>query len=105
VGVVESRTQLQLLRTEYTSVVEPICSFIDEEQAKADQQIVVLIPVIIPTRWRYRVLHNQLDVILTRALRKRPEVLAAKVELPLATPRVRPPRSPRHSHPYAGEGE
>jgi hypothetical protein len=96
---------LQLLHTEYTSVVDPICSFIDEEQAKSDQQIVVLIPVIVPTRWRYRILHNQLDVILTRALRKRPEVLVAKVQLPLTTPKVRSPRSSQHRHPYAGKGE
>jgi amino acid transporter len=75
---------LELLHTEYTSVVEPICSFIDQEQAKADRQIVVLIPVLIPARWRYRILHNQLDVILTRELRKRPEILVAKVQLPLS---------------------
>jgi hypothetical protein len=76
--------RLELLHTDYTSVIDPICSFIDEEQAKRDQQIVVLIPVLIPARWRYRVLHNQLDVILSRALRKRPEVLVAKVQLPLS---------------------
>jgi hypothetical protein len=77
--------RLELLHTEYTSVIDPICAFIDEEQAKSDQQIVVLIPVLVPARWRYRILHNQLDVILTRALRKRPEVLVAKVQLPLSS--------------------
>jgi amino acid transporter len=76
--------RLELLHTDFTSVIDPICSFIDEEQAKKDQQIVVLIPVLIPARWRYRILHNQLDVILSRALRKRPEVLVAKVQLPLS---------------------
>jgi hypothetical protein len=80
--------RLELLHTEYTSVIDPICAFIDEEQAKSDQQIVVLIPVLVPARWRYRILHNQLDVILTRALRKRPEVLVAKVQLPLSSSTV-----------------
>jgi amino acid transporter len=75
--------QLELLHTEYTSIVEPICAFIDQESAKDNQQIVVLIPVLIPTHWRYRILHNQLDVVLSAALRKRPEVLVAKVQLPL----------------------
>jgi hypothetical protein len=84
---------LQLLHTEYTSVIDPICAFIDEEQAKGDQQIVVLIPVLIPTRWRYRILHNQLDVVLTAALRKRPDVLVAKVQLPITAEEMGTPSS------------
>ncbi|HUY16923.1 MAG TPA: APC family permease [Acidimicrobiales bacterium] len=75
---------LQLVRTEYSSVVEPICAFIDEERAKQNRQIVVLIPVLIPTRWRYRILHNQLDLVLSTALHKRPDVVVARVMMPVA---------------------
>jgi len=76
--------RLQLLHTEFTSVVDPICAFIDEERAKENRQIVVLIPVIVPAHWRYRILHNQLDLVLSAALSKRPEVVVARVRLPLA---------------------
>jgi amino acid transporter len=86
---------LRLLPTEYTSVIDPICAFIDKEQAKGDQQIVVLIPALIPTRWRYRILHNQLDVVLTSALRKRPEVLVARVQLPIAAEEIETPPATR----------
>ena len=54
------------------SVVEPISSFIDELRANDDRQIVVLIPTIIPDRVRYRILHNQIDLVLSGALRSRP---------------------------------
>jgi hypothetical protein len=37
-----------------------------------DDQIVVLIPVVIPTRLRYRTLHNQLALVLSHVLQTRP---------------------------------
>ena len=77
---------LRLLHTEFASVVEPICAFIDQEREAANRQIVVLIPVLIPSRWRYRILHNQLDLVLSAALRKRPDVVVARVQLPLPVP-------------------
>ena len=39
---------LRILYTEYASVVRPIVAFIDEARADSDQQIVVLIPVVVP---------------------------------------------------------
>jgi hypothetical protein len=63
--------------------VEPIISFIDELRAHDDRQIVVLIPVVIPDRMRYRLLHNQIDLVLSAALRTRPDVVVARVQLPL----------------------
>ena len=73
---------LRILRTEYASIVDPICTFIEESRA-SDLQIVVLIPIIIPSRWRYRLLHNQLDLVLSAALRKHDDVIVARVEMPL----------------------
>jgi amino acid transporter len=77
---------LRILRTEFTSVVEPILAFIDEAREDSDQQIVVLIPVVIPERLRYRILHNQIDLVLSAELRTRTDVVVARVPMPLQTP-------------------
>jgi amino acid transporter len=74
---------LDILHTEYSSVVRPIVSFIDEVRAQDDRQIVVLIPVLIPTKLRYRILHNQTDHVLSAALRRRTDVVVARVMMPL----------------------
>ena len=62
---------LRILHTEYSSVVGPIIALIDELRERNDKQIVVLIPVVIPNRLRYRILHNQIDHVLSAALRTR----------------------------------
>jgi hypothetical protein len=72
-----------VLRTEYSSVVEPIVRYIDQVCAVADEQVVVLIPMIVPTRLRYSFLHNHLDLVLSNALRERPYVIVARVSMPL----------------------
>jgi amino acid transporter len=76
--------ELRILRTEYSSVVDPIVSFINELLARGDKQVVVLIPVVIPDRLRYRLLHNQIDVVLSAALARRPDVVVARVQVPLS---------------------
>ena len=83
---------LRILHTEYASVVEPIVAFIDEIRANSDEQIVVLIPVVIPDRLRYRILHNQIDLVLSAALRTRTDVVVARIPMPLqGPPRAVPP--------------
>jgi amino acid transporter len=79
---------LEILHTEYASVVRPIVAFIDEARRRSDQQIVVLIPVVVPTRVRYRLLHNQIDRVLSRALRDRTDLVVARVAMPLTPPPV-----------------
>jgi amino acid transporter len=86
---------LKLLHTDYSSIVAPICAFIDEQLANDDRQIVVLIPVLVPSKLRYRVLHNQLDIILSRDLRKRTDVVVARVQMPF------PPMPARRHRRYA----
>ena len=76
---------LRVLHTDYASVVGPIVSFIDQLREHHDEQIVVLIPVVVPERVRYRVLHNQIDLVLSSALRSRTYVVVARVQLPLET--------------------
>jgi len=36
-----------------------------------------------PSRIRYRILHNQLDLVLSAELRSHPEVIVARVTMPL----------------------
>jgi hypothetical protein len=77
---------LEILHTEFSSIVDPIVAFIDQERAKGDRQIVVLIPIVVPSLWRYRLLHNQIDLVLSAALRKRADVVVARVQMPLEVP-------------------
>jgi len=74
---------LEVLHSDYASIVQPIISFVDTMRTQRDDQIVVLIPVVIPTRLRYRILHNQLDLVLSHALQTRPNVVVARVPLAL----------------------
>jgi amino acid transporter len=92
---------LRILHTDYSSVVAPICAFIDKERQKDDRQIVVLIPVLLPSKIRYRILHNQLDLTLSRALRKRSDLIVARVQLPFPAP----PHRPRHRPPRRAREE
>ena len=78
---------LRVLHTDYASIVQPIVEFIDEVRADhPDDQIVVLIPVIRPDQVRYRFLHNQIDLVLSRALRGRDDIVVARVSVPLEPP-------------------
>jgi amino acid transporter len=71
---------LHVLHNEYSSVVQPIVEFIDEvREHHPDDQIVVLIPVIRPDTLRHRLLHNQIDLVLSNALRTRTDVVVARV--------------------------
>jgi amino acid transporter len=72
---------LEILHTEYSSVVDPIVAFIDAARESSNRQIVVLIPVVIPERLRYRILHNQIDLVLSAALRTRTDVVVARVPM------------------------
>ena len=74
---------LRVLHTDYASIVDPIVSFIDELRASHDEQIIVLIPVVLVEHARYRVLHNQMDLVLSSALRWRTDVVVARARVTL----------------------
>lgn len=76
---------LQVLHTDYASVVKPIISFIDELRKSHQEQIVVLIPVAVPDHVRYQLLHNQIDIALSSALRSRTDLIVARIRLPIET--------------------
>ncbi|MGA2835171.1 MAG: APC family permease [Acidimicrobiales bacterium] len=85
---------LRVLHTDYASIVRPIMDLVDELRARRDIQVVVLIPVVIPERIRYRALHNQIDVALSSALHRRPDVVVARVPVPVRPPDVDDPPTP-----------
>ena len=72
-----------MLHTEYASIVQPIVRLVDELRESEDSQVVVLIPVVIPERLRYRLLHNQVDLALAGELRRRSDVVVARVPMPI----------------------
>ncbi|HYA50549.1 MAG TPA: amino acid permease, partial [Streptosporangiaceae bacterium] len=74
---------LRVLHTEYASVAGPLVAFIDQLCEHHDKQIVVLIPVVIPDRLRYEFLQNHYDLVLSAALRGRPDVVCARIGMPL----------------------
>ncbi len=89
---------LRVLRTEYASVARPIVAFVDRLRRHCSEPVIVLIPVALPDRLRYRFLHNHVDLVLTRELRYRPDVVVARV--PGAGARPRPCRAVENSgHP------
>ncbi len=74
---------LRVLHTEYASVAGPILAFVDQLSKDHGEQVFVLIPVAVPDRPRYRFLHNQFDLVLSSALRSRPDVITARAQMPL----------------------
>jgi amino acid transporter len=73
--------RLVTLRSEYHSVVRPVLRFLDliASEAGTERRLVVLIPVVLTTSWRHRLLHNQLDLALANAIRRhRQDVMVAR---------------------------
>ncbi|MHB2023899.1 MAG: amino acid permease, partial [Mycobacteriales bacterium] len=81
---------LSVLRTDFPSVAGPLVSFVNQQREASDYQVVVLIPSLLPSRWRYRILHNQLDLVLTNALRDCQGVVVARVPMVIETGRSLP---------------
>ena len=77
---------LRVLHTPYSSIVQPIVEFIDRLRLERTDQIVVLIPYVVPDWPWHWVLHNQLDHVLSQALRSRTDVIVARVSASLSEP-------------------
>ncbi|MBV9660018.1 MAG: APC family permease [Acidimicrobiales bacterium] len=82
---------LEILRTEFASVAAPLVSFVNDLRDSRHEQIIVLIPTVVPEHLRYRLLHNQVDLVLSNALRACPDVVVARVPMALGTSDGRPP--------------
>jgi amino acid transporter len=74
---------LMVLRTDFASVAGPLVGLVDNLRARGDEQVIVLIPVVVPARLRYQLLHNHLDQALSYALRHSDGVVVARVRVPL----------------------
>jgi amino acid transporter len=75
---------LLILETEFASIVDPIVDLIDNLAATRDEQIVVLIPDILPSKTRYSLLHNHIDFVLSNALRQRQDIVLARCRMSVA---------------------
>ena len=79
-----SGVKLEVLESDYASIIEPIVGYIDELRKQVNHQIVVLIPVIVPDKARYRILHNQIDLLLSNALSDRTDLIVARAKYQLS---------------------
>ncbi len=70
---------LVTLHSRYHSVVRPIVRFVRHECQDPGTVALVLIPVLAPRRLRHRILHNQLDLALSAALRMQKNVIVARI--------------------------
>jgi amino acid transporter len=75
---------LLVLETEFASVTQPILELIDNLSATRDEQIIVLIPDILPAKPRYALLHNHIDFVLSNALRHRDDIVVARCRMSIA---------------------
>lgn len=83
------------LRSEFRSVVRPVLRFLSAmEDRKSGTPVTVLIPEIVPPHPWQAFLHNQMGVILSRALRSEPDVTIARLPIHLSPdrPAARPRR-------------
>jgi len=74
---------LVVLPSPYHSVVRPLLRYIGSLKPSAAHRVVVLIPVVLPRRFWHQALHNHLDLVLSAALRRRRNVLVARLTVPL----------------------
>jgi hypothetical protein len=74
---------LVVLPSPYHSVVRPLLRYIGSLKPSAAHRVVVLIPVVLPRHFWHQALHNHLDLVLTAALRRRRNVLVARMSVPL----------------------
>jgi amino acid transporter len=74
---------LVILPSPYHSVVRPLLRYIGSLKPSAAHRVVVLIPVVLPRRFWHQALHNHLDLVLSAALRRRRNVLVARLSIPL----------------------
>lgn len=72
--------QLVILHSEYSSIVSPIVDYIDQIRENTDNQIVVMIPVMVADKARFKILHNHIDMLLSAALNGRSDITVARIK-------------------------
>ncbi len=74
---------IHILHTQYASVARPIVQFIDHLAEERQQTIMVLLPVVHPSRRRYAILHNHVDRVVAAALAGNDKVVVTRVTFSL----------------------
>jgi hypothetical protein len=75
--------ELVVLRSKSRSVADPIVSYVCSAEVRAQGRVVVVIPEIEPEKWRHEVLHNQRGLLLANRLRRKSDVVVARLPLRL----------------------
>lgn len=77
---------LVVLPSPYRSLIGPILSYIDEIEARYDDDVLsVILPEFVPSRWWQHLLHNQTALLIRMALLFRRHVVVISVPYHLAT--------------------
>ncbi|SHF01799.1 hypothetical protein SAMN02745225_02269 [Ferrithrix thermotolerans DSM 19514] len=69
---------LELIPTQYQSISKPIKAFVKSKLDGYDM-VVLLIPVVEPKKLRHRILHNQLNLVLSSAFISEPRVIVLRI--------------------------
>ncbi len=75
------KVRLLTINTEYHSIVRPLVRFI-ELISRDDLKVIVIIPVYSPPKWHQKLLHNQLDLVLSSSLSHLKNVIVARCLFP-----------------------
>jgi len=71
---------LELIKTDYQSITQPVKAFVMKKLLDYGR-VILLIPVVEPYKLRHRLLHNQLNLVLSSAFTSEPRVVVARVVL------------------------
>lgn len=76
---------LHQLPSQYHSVARPLVRFVSSLKPSPTHRVVVLLPVVVPRHIWQSGLHNHLDLVVSAALRRRRDVVVARLTMPLRT--------------------
>jgi amino acid transporter len=76
--------ELDIVHSPNRSFTEPILEYLERPKIRECHQVLVLIPELEPSKWRHRVLQNQRDIILANVLRRRTDVIVARLPFRLS---------------------
>ncbi|MCL5116406.1 MAG: APC family permease [Firmicutes bacterium] len=78
--------RLVVLKSQYHSVIRPLTRFINTIERRANERVLVLVPEVVPDGWGSSLLHNRIGTAISRALRRRTDVVIGTVPMHLADP-------------------
>jgi len=76
--------ELVIVHSPNRSITTPMLEYLARPRIRECQQVLVLIPEIEPSKWQHRLLQNQRDIILANVLRRRTDVIVARLPFRLS---------------------